>query len=383
MVAIPTASSKTAARRPRAIVERRIAPHRSKPGAAAPAPGYDRAVRGDDRAIRPRAVAAVAAACAAAALALLAAAPSDSRSRLGPYRGLGDCPVFPAPRVAPDSPSVAGETAWNQDISKAPLDPRSSRYIAYIDHHGGTHLHADFGSLRSYGFAYAVVGRRAKRIPVHFTAYGSESTHGAYRVPPRAPVGGGPHSDGDRHVLVVDRARCRLYELYRAFFRKRPRRHWNADSGVIWNLRSARLRRRGYTSADAAGLPIFPGLVRLDEVRRGSIRHAIRVTFASTQHAWVHPGNHCAGDTHNPNAPPMGLRLRLRPGYDISRIRGGAHVIAVALKRYGLIVADNGDNWFFSGTSDHRWNDANLNQLKSIPGAAFQVVRSAATIHRC
>ena len=152
---------------------------------------------------------------------------------------------------------------------------------------------------------------------------------------------------------------------------------------MIWNLRSRRLRRDGYTSADAAGLPIFPGLVRLDEVRRGAIKHAIRVTFSSTRDAWIHPASHCAGDTSNPNAPPMGMRLRLRGDYDLSGFRGAARVIAVALKRYGLIVADNGSNWFFSGTSDHRWNDQNLNRLKSIPGSAFQVVRSAAPVHNC
>jgi hypothetical protein len=196
-------------------------------------------------------------------------------------------------------------------------------------------------------------------------------------------VEGGRGSDGDRHVLVVDRARCRLYELYRAFFRKQPRRHWNADSGVIWNLRSTRLRRDGYTSADAAGLPIFPGLVRLDEVRRGAINHAIRVTFESTRDAWIHPASHCAGDTSSANAPPMGMRFRLRPNYPLGDFSGAAKVIAVALKRYGFITADNGSNWFFSGTSDHRWNDENLNQLKTIPGSAFQVVRSAAPVHPC
>jgi len=316
----------------------------------------------------------VALACALVLSAASATTSPGAGGGLGPYRGLGKCRVFPKPKAAPGSPSVAGEAAWNQDVSRAPVDPRSSRYLQYIANHGGGHLHPDFGSPRAYGFPYAVVGRGARRIPVRFTAYGSESTHGRYRVPRRAPVEGGSGSDGDRHVLVVDRARCRLYELYRAFFRKRPRRHWNADSGVIWNLRSSRRRHDGYTSADAAGLPVFPGLVRLDQVRRGTVRHAIRVTFESTQDAWIHPASHCAGDTSNPNAPPMGLRLRLRAGYDISRIRGGAHVIAVALKRYGLIVADNGSNWFFGG---------NLNQLKSIPGSAFQVVRSAAPVHRC
>ena len=304
------------------------------------------------------------------------------RARLGPYPGLGRC-GFPQPSLGPGAPAAADESAWNQDVSAAPLDPNSDAYIAYIDSHGGDLLHPDFGSPHAYGFPYAVVGRRARRTRVHFTAYGDESDRGRYRVPPHAPVEGGQRSDGDRHVLTVDRARCRLYELYRAFFVRRPRPHWNADSGVIWNLRSSRLRPDGFTSADAAGLPIFPGLVRYDEARRGAISHAIRVTFDSTQNAWIHPASHCAGDTANPDAPPMGLRLRLRAGFDTSGITGAAHAVAVALKRYGLIVADNGSNWFISGTSDHRWPDRDLDQLKAIPGSAFEVVRSAAPIHRC
>jgi 3-oxoacyl-(acyl-carrier-protein) synthase len=152
---------------------------------------------------------------------------------------------------------------------------------------------------------------------------------------------------------------------------------------VIWDLRSAGLRPDGFTSADAAGLPVFPGLARLDQVRRGAIEHAIRVTFESTRDAWIHPASHCAGDTSDPDAPPMGLRMRLRGSYDLSGFSGAARVIALALKRYGLITADNGSNWFFSGTSDHRWDDDNLNQLKSIPGSAFEVVRSAAPVHVC
>jgi hypothetical protein len=307
----------------------------------------------------------------------------DPSARLGPYPGLGGCPVFPQTGAGAGAPAAPDESAWSQDISGAPVDPNSNAYIAYINAHGGDALHPDFGSPRAYGFPYAVVGRRVKRSRLHFTAYGDESDHGRYRVPPHAPIEGGQHSDGDRHVLVVDRARCRLHELYRAFFKRRPRKHWNADSGVIWNLRSAKLRPDGFTSADAAGLPIFPGLVRYEEARRGAVNHAIRVTVDSTQDAWVHPASHCAGDTDDPDAPPMGLRLRLRAGYDISGINGFAQTIAVALKHFGLIVADNGSNWFFGGTSDHRWPDGNLDQLKAIPGSAFEVVRSATPIHRC
>jgi hypothetical protein len=184
-------------------------------------------------------------------------------------------------------------------------------------------------------------------------------------------------------VLTVDRSSCTLYELYRAFPRHNGSAHWNADSGARWDLRSTALRPDSWTSADAAGLPIFPGLVRYDEVAAGHLEHAIRVTFDSTRNAWVHPASHCAGDTSNPGAPAMGTRLRLKAGYGLGGYSGGARVIAEALKRYGMIVADNGSNWYFSGSSDRRWDDENLNQLKRIPGGAFQVVRSAASPHAC
>ena len=159
--------------------------------------------------------------------------------------------------------------------------------------------------------------------------------------------------------------------------------HWDADSGVDWDLRSSALRPDSWTSADAAGLPIFPGLVRYDEAATGHIEHAIRVTFESTRDAWVHPASHCAGDSSNPNAPAMGTRLRLRAGYGLGRFSGPARAIALALKHYGMIVADNGSNWYFSGTSDRRWDDENLDQLKRIPGSAFQVVKSKARTRIC
>ncbi len=302
----------------------------------------------------------------------------------GPYPGLGGCPVFPASGAAPGAPSAPDQTAWNQDVSAAPLDPDSDQIIAYINSHGGDELHPDFGSPREYGMPYAVVGKRQGRTRVKFTAYGDESDRGRYRVPPKALVEGGQRSDGDRHVLAVDRSRCLLYELYRSFFRKRPKPpRWYADSGVIWDLRSPGLRSEGFTSADAAGLPVFPGLSRYDEAASGEIRHALRVTFASTRDAWIKPASHCAGDSSSPEAPPMGMRLRLAGDYPLGGFSGHARVIAVALKRYGLIVADNGSNWFFSGSSDRRWDDENLDQLKRIPGSAFEVVRSAASVHAC
>jgi hypothetical protein len=312
----------------------------------------------------------------------LTTAPSQA---IGPYPGLDACGVFPAPPASTPAtaPSLPDESAWNQDISQAPVDPRSAAYISYIDSHGGDHLHPDFGSPRAYGFPYAVVGAGRRKLPIHYTAYGSESDKGPFPIPIGAPVEGGRRSDGDRHVLVVDRSSCMLYELGRAFFSNKGGAHWNADAGASWDLRSTALRPDSWTSADAAGLPIFAGLVRYDEAAAGTIDHAIRVTFDSTRDAWVHPASHCAGDTSSPSAPPMGLRLRLKAGYGLGGFSGQARAVAEALKRYGLIVADNGSNWYFSGSSDRRWNDENLNQLKRIPGSAFEVVKSAARIHRC
>ena len=306
-------------------------------------------------------------------------------SALGPYPSLDTCSVFPDPpaSLSPTAPSLPNQAAWNQDISRAPVAANSAAIIAYINANGGDRLHPDFGSPRAYGFPYAVVGGGQRKLPIRYTAYGSESDRGPFPIPSRAPVEGGRSSDGDRHVLVVDRARCVLYELYRAFFSRRGGAHWNADSGVSWDLRSSALRPDSWTSADAAGLPIFPGLVRYDEIADGRLHHAIRVTFESTRDAWIHPASHCAGDTSSPSAPPMGMRLRLKAGYGLGGFSGGARVIAEALKRYGMIVADNGSNWFFSGSSDRRWDDENLSQLKRIPGSAFEVVRSAARPHAC
>jgi hypothetical protein len=304
---------------------------------------------------------------------------------VGPYPDLGACQVFPAPpaSLSPRAPSLADQSAWNQDVSQAPRDPRSAAYIAYINGHGGDRLHPDFGSPRPYGFPFAVVGPGQRQLPVHYTAYGDESDPGPFPVPANAPVEGGNGSDGDRHVLTVDTSSCKLFELYRAFYEPRPKPHWNADSGVAWDLTSTALRPEGWTSADAAGLPIFPGLVRYDEVAAGHLEHAIRVTFDCSRDAYVQPAVHCAGDSAVAAAPPMGLRLRLKAGYGLGSFSGPARTIAEAMKRYGLIVADNGSNWYFSGSSDRRWDDENLNQLKRIPGRAFEVVKSAAAVHVC
>jgi hypothetical protein len=298
---------------------------------------------------------------------------------------LGSCTVFPAPpaSLSPRAPSLATEAAWNQNIAKAPRAADSAKVIAYIDSHGGDAIHPDFGSPRAYGFPYAVVGASAKQLPIHYTAYGSESSPGPFPVPSNAPVEGGADAEGDRHVLVVDKGTCKLYELYDASYSGSPKPHWDADAGVEWNLRSAALRPDGWTSADAAGLPIFPGLVRYEEAAAGHVDHAIRVTMGSTRNAWVHPASHCAGDTDSGAAPPMGLRLRLKAGFPLGGMGTTARAIAVAMKEYGLIVADNGSNWYISGTSDRRWDDEELEPLKQIPGSAFEVVRSAASVHAC
>ena len=304
---------------------------------------------------------------------------------VGPYPDLGSCQVFPDPPagLSPRAASLPTQAAWNQDISKAPRHPRSAAIVSYIDSQGGDHLHPDFGSPRPYGFPFAVVDSGQPKLPVNYTAYGDESDPGPFPIPASAPIEGGNGSDGDRHVLAVDRSTCTLYELYRAFYKPQPSPHWNADSGVAWDLGSPALHPAGWTSADAAGLPIFPGLVRYEEVAAGRVDHAIRVTFESTRDAWIKPAVHCAGDTAGAAAPPMGLRLRLKAGYGLGRFSGHARTIAEAMKRYGLIVADNGSNWFFSGSSDRRWDDENLNQLKRIPGSAFEVVKSAARARLC
>lgn len=334
--------------------------------------------------MRTRFTALTAALLVVATASALAASGHDG-ARAGPYPSLGKCPVFPSPpaSLAKRAASLPTEAAWNQDISKAPKARNSATVIRYINSHGGNEVHPDFGSPRAYGFPYSVVGKGQRRLPVRYTAYGSESDKGPFPVPANAPVEGGAGADGDRHVLVVDRFACRLYELYRAFPSSRGGAHWEADSGSAWDLRSAERRHDGWTSADAAGLPIFPGLVRYDEAERGRIGHAIRITFDSTRDAYVRPATHCAGDTSSAAAPAMGTRLRLKAGYELGGFTGPARAVAVALKRYGAIVADNGSNWYISGTSDKRWPDDNLNQLKGIPGTAFEVVRSAARPHPC
>jgi hypothetical protein len=308
------------------------------------------------------AAATVAAAAAASAATVNGAAVATNVAvRLTPPSGpfVGGCRVFPA-----DNP-------WNVDISNAPRHPRSAQIIASIQANGSDFLHPDFGSDPSYGIPYVVVPQGQPLVPIGYDAYGDESDPGPFPIPLDAPVEAG----SDRHVLVVRQGSCDLFELFVA---RRSGNGWVAASGARFDLTSNALRPLGWTSADAAGLPILPGLVRFDEVAAGRIDHAIRVTFSRTQRGFILPATHFASSVTDVDAPPMGMRLRLAPSFDISGFTGQARVVARALQQYGLIVADNGSNWFFQGSTDPRWDDASLNQLKLIPGTAFDVIDTGA-----
>ena len=268
---------------------------------------------------------------------------------------LAGCPLFP-----PDNP-------WRQNISTLPVDPHSAAWVASVG--ASIDLHPDFGSNPSYGIPYVVVPASQPNVPITFTAYGDQSDPGPYPVPANAPIEAG----SDRHVLVAS-ANCHLYEMYDAS----PDGHggWDAASGAVFNLRSDALRPDGWTSADAAGLPILPGLVRFDEVSAGQIDHALRFTVAQTQDGFIHPATHEAGDTTDPDVPPMGARFRLKASFSLAGYTGEALVILQALKTYGMFVADNGSNWYISGATDPRWDDNDLDQLKTVPGSAFEVVET-------
>ena len=277
-----------------------------------------------------------------------------------PRTVLGGCQVFPA------------SNPWNQDIANAPVNPMSASYIAAIDS-TKQFLHPDFGSNPTYGIPYTVVPASQKFVPITFNAYGSESNPGPYPVPLNAPV----ESGSDHHVLVLDSGNCHLYEMYDA---QPSGSGWVCASGAVFNLSSNALRPDGWTSADAAGLPILPGLALYNEVAAGVINHALRFTVADTQNGFIHPATHQAG-VNNPSLPPMGLRLRLEASFSLAGFTGEALVILRALKTYGMIVADNGSSWYISGATDPRWDDNNLDELKSVPGSAFQVVETGPILH--
>jgi hypothetical protein len=203
--------------------------------------------------------------------------------------------------------------------------------------------------------------------------YADESDRGKYPIPRNAPIEGGASSDGDRHVIVVDRDRCKLHELYAAYPRDGGA-SWHAGSGAVWSLSSNKLRRAGYTSADAAGLPILPGLARYDEVKKGGIDHALRFTASRTRRAYIYPARHFASSSTDPDLPAMGERFRLKASFDYSGYPPQARVILKALRRYGMYMADNGSDWFISGAPSSGWDNEQLNSLKRVPGGAFEVV---------
>ncbi len=277
---------------------------------------------------------------------------------------LGDCTIFPADNI------------WNTRVDTLPRHDQSDEYVAAIG--SDKPLHPDFGSGlyegRSIGIPFIVVPADQPLVEIEWTAYGDESDPGPYPIPDDAPIEGGSDADGDRHVLVLQQESCHLYELYRAF---PAAKGWEADSGAIFDLASHVLRPEGWTSADAAGLPILPGLVRYDEVEAGEINHALRMTARETQRAYVWPARHFASSSTDPTFPPMGLRLRLRGDFPIESYSPQNQVILLAMQRYGLILADNGSPWFVSGAPDDRWDNELLGELRTLQGSDFEAVETA------
>ena len=288
--------------------------------------------------------------------------PGDPRPELGVGASLQGYRPFP-----PDNP-------WNRDVSGDPVDPSSATLIAAC---GLRNLHPDFGTVWNgapIGIPFVVVAGDQPRVPVSFH-YAAESDPGPYPIPPGAPIEGGAGASGDRHILVLDRDNELLYELFDAHPIDGGAR-WQAGSGAIFDLRSNDVRPAGWTSADAAGLPIFPGLVRYDEVvERGEIRHALRFTCPTTRRAYVPPARHWASSRTDPSLPPMGMRVRLRADFDTTPFPPHVQVILRALKTYGMLLADNGSGWFISGAPDPRWDDDSLGALKTVPSSAFEVIR--------
>jgi hypothetical protein len=311
-------------------------------------------------------IVALAAVAAAASLAAVAGAlGAVAAGAGGPLLAGTHCSVLPA-----DNP-------WNRRVDRLPVARGSAGLVAAIG--AGGRVHPDFGTVYDgapNGIPFLIVSHRTRRVPVHFD-YASESDRGPYPLPANVPIEGGPHSNGDRHVIVVDRDTCTDYELFAAYPHGGS---WSAGSGAIFNLRSNRLRPAGWTSADAAGLPILPGLARYADVAHGAIDHALRFTVPCTAPRYVYPARH-ETSSGRPACPPMGARLRLKASVGIARLPRQARVIAVALKRYGMIVADNGSPWFISGAPDRRWSDAELHSLNELSGRDFEVVDTRSLPH--
>jgi hypothetical protein len=295
--------------------------------------------------------------------------PSPTPPPFPPQGGEPTCKIFP-----PDNP-------WNTDVSAFALHPNSDTYIDNIGR--SQELHPDFGTVWNgapIGIPYVIVGGAQPLVPVTFD-YDDESDPGPYPIPPTAPIEGGPNSSGDRHVLVIDNDNCILYETFYSW-PQNGGASWEAGSGAVWDLDSNALRPEYWTSADAAGLPIFPGLVRYEEVvEQGVIDHALRFTVAQTQRAFIHPATHFASSSTDPARPPMGLRLRMKASYNCNWASTETRVVCAALKRYGMIVADNGSDWYISGAPDPRWDDDALGDIKDIPGDAFEVVNTGPLIY--
>jgi hypothetical protein len=271
------------------------------------------------------------------------------------------CPVFP-----PTSP-------WNQRVDKLPVAAGSDRVVAAIG--ASDNAHADFGSGLweggPIGIPITVVRGTQAKSRVAFE-YADESDKGPYPIPKNVAIEGGRGSDGDRHALIVDRDRCKLYELFALY--PTSGGGWRAGSGAIYDLRSNKLRPAGWTSADAAGLPILPGLARYEDVAKGRIDHALRFTVQETRRAYVWPARHFASDKTDPDLPPMGARFRLKRSYDISGYPRQARIVLQALKEYGMILADNGSNWFVSGAPHPKWSNAELHTIRRVRGSAFELV---------
>lgn len=288
--------------------------------------------------------------------------PTGNDPSLGPNASLNGYRPFP------------NDNPWNTTVDNAQVDPNSAKIIASIGLDRG--LHPDFGTEPTYGIPYIVVAGNQTKVPVSFD-YDDESDPGPYPIPSNAPIEGGSNSGGDRHVLVIDKDNKLLYEMWDSHPQTSG---WHSGSGAIFDLSSNDLRPAGWTSADAAGLPVFPGLVRYDEVSAGAIRHAIRFTVQRSRKAYLSPARHWASSSTNDSLPPMGMRVRLKAGFDISGFPPQAQVILQAMKTYGMIMADNGSNWYFSGTSDPNWDDDQLNTLKGVKGSNFEVVKMGALV---
>jgi hypothetical protein len=281
----------------------------------------------------------------------------------------------------PEGPSVGWlqvfpeDNPWNKDISNEPVDPNSDNIISGIGNE--TKLHPDFGTVwenAPIGIPYNLVGKDQPMKTISFQ-YHSESDPGPYPIPPNALI----ESGSDRHLIVIDTVNLKLYELFDA--NRTGNNNWTAGSGAVFDLTSNALRPDYWTSADAAGLPIFPGLVRYDEVvEKGVINHALRFTVRNTRDAFIHPATHAASSSSNENYPPMGMRVRLKAGFDITGFSTHVQVILKALKKYGMFVADNGSNWYITGAPDSRWDDEELGELKTIQGKNFEVVKSGTVI---